>query len=286
LRPGKWFVVKKVRVNKFIILFLVALVMSACLPVEEQSPTAAPSTATATLTPLPSATIIWFPPTPTFTPAPSHEVEPTRDLHSGLDRVILEDSFTDTTAWATSRSETGSVAFGKQELTLAVALPRASLISFRQKPQLSDFYLEIDVLPSLCRSGDNYGLLMRASSTIDFYRLLLNCDGQVRLERMRNGKLAVLQDWMTSGQILPGGMMRSRLGVWLQKDELRVNINQVSLFTAHDPAWTTGQLGVFARSAGDTPLTVSFSKLVVYGLGSYQPPLKSKTIIPSPTPKR
>ena len=260
--------------SRSIAFFLIALAMTACLPVEA-SPTAAPPTETKPPTPLPSATIIWFPATATFTPFPTREIIPTQDYHPGTGEIFLEDFFDDPASWATSRTAVGSVAFGQQELTLAVASPRGSLLSLRSSPQVNDFYLEIDTLPSLCRPGDIYGLLLRASSPIDYYRLMVNCNGQVRMERLKNGKVVLLQDWITSGQIFPGGMIRLRLGVWALKDEMRVFVNDVYHFTVRDPVWISGQVGVFARSAGETPLTVNFSHLVVRSLAP--PPLTHAT---------
>lgn len=267
--------------------------LTGCLSVEV-SPTAPPLTPTASLTPLPSATIIWFPATATYTPFPTQVTTPTQEMLSGLGEIIVKDSFTAGETWDTSRTAAGSVAFGLQELTLAVAAPQTFLSSQRRSLQLYDFYLEIDVLPSLCLAKDAYGLLLRASSAIDYYRLLVTCDGQLRMERLKNGKPVILQDWMNSGQIFPGGMMRSRLGVWALGEEMRVFVNGVYHFSVRDPVWRNGQVGVFARSAGDTPLTVSFSNLLIFDLIGGQPipaistprPGSSSTPVRSVTPTR
>lgn len=265
--------------------FLITLSLSACFPIEA-SPTTFPlvPSETATVTPMPSATIVWFPATATFTPPPTHEVEPTQDLHPALDEVILSDSFTNPDLWQTSRTTVGSIAFGNRELTLAVASERGMLHSLRADAQLDDFYLEIDALPSLCRAEDAYGLLLRASSAIDAYRLLVKCDGQLRMERLKNGEYLVLQDWTTSGQVFPGGMIRVRLGVWALKDELRVYINDVFQFAVRDVVWPAGQVGIFARSAGKNPLTVNFSNLVVYHLDPSGAVPRESTPAPTGTP--
>jgi hypothetical protein len=64
----------------------------------------------------------------------------------------------------------------------------------RESPQMTDFYLEIDAQPSLCRDGDAFGLLLRAASNADFYRSD-ELHGQVRMERVMNGRFTVLRDW-------------------------------------------------------------------------------------------
>jgi len=243
--------------------------MSACLPeptpLAVEPPTATP---TITLTPTITGTIVWFPPTSTFTAMPTQEMTPTEDPRPALGDVLLEDDFSDTKQWQTMRTGIGSVAYGKNELTLAVVATRGNLMSFRKTPQLGNYYLEMDVLPSMCLDGDAYGLLLRANSPLDYYRLLINCSGHIRMERLKNGKFVVLQDWQPSGQVLPGGLMRNRVGVWAKDDELRVFVNDVHQFTVKDALWKSGTVGVFARSAGDSPLTVNFSNLTVYNLGT------------------
>lgn len=259
--------------------WLVALVTltSACLPPQPLSPIPLPtSTETTTVTPTTTTTIVWFPPTATFTLFPTAVVSPTENFQPNLGPLILEDDYTDQGAWPTMRSADGSVAYGNQELTLAVAVPGGALVSLRQAPLVNDFYLEIDAMPSLCRSNDTYGLLLRASSILDFYRLMVNCNGQLRVERLKNGYAVLIQDWTPSGQIPPGGMMRTRLGVWSLNDEMRVFVNGIFQFSFRDPVWTSGQIGVFARSAGDTPMTVNFSNLSIYRL--------SEGRLPPPTP--
>lgn len=254
-------------VSRLACSMLLLVLLCGCLPEAAPLPTPQP-TATQTVTPTVTATIVWFPPTATYTPAPTQKVEPTADLRPSLGEVILTDDFTDTSQWLTSRTAAGSVAYGKGELTLAVSQPKGSLLSLRKSPQLYNFYAEIDAQPSLCRDGDAYGLLLRSASAGDFYRLLVNCSGQVRLERVKNSKNALLYDWTASGQLQPGGMQVTRLGIAAQGSELKIFVNDVYQFSVKDPVFTSGVVGVYARAAGETPLTVNFSNLVIYNLGA------------------
>jgi hypothetical protein len=265
---------------------LILLALAGCLP-DPATPAALLPTATATITPTVTATIVWFPATATFTPAPTQEQQPTPDLRPALGSILLEDPFFDKTHWPTSRTEAGSVAYGVSDLTLAVSQAKAMLVSMRKGPALDNFYLKIDVQPGLCSGEDEYGLLLRASSAQDFYRLLVTCSGRIRLERLKGGRVLPLQDWLPSGQLPPGGLMRSTLQVWAQGADLRVFINDVYQFSVRDPVWASGMIGVFARSAGDLPLTVSFSNLVVYQAGPARLlPTLTPTIQPTPTSTR
>jgi hypothetical protein len=266
-------------------LLLLSIMVAACLPdVPEPVPTLPLETATPT--PDLTDTIVWFPPTATYTPAPTRESTPTPELRPLEGDVILIDTFTEREGWQVARSVVGSIAYGQDELTLAVSSPRGLLVSFRSAPALADFYLEVNVEPNLCRGSDAYGLLLRAQSSGDYYRLLLNCNGEVRFERLMNSRSLPLHDWIGSG-LPPGGMIPARLGVWALKDEMRVFVNGVHQFTVRDKTWNGGQIGVFARSAGDTPLTVSFSQLEVYTVeGGRLPPMPAATEArPSATPK-
>ena len=44
---------------------------------------------------------------------------------------------------------------------------------------------------------------------------------------------------------------------------MRFFVNDIYIFTIKDPVFTSGQLGLVARSAGETALTVNFKELVV-----------------------
>jgi hypothetical protein len=258
--------------------------LAGCLPAPP-SPTPLPSTATATVVPSPTATIIWFPATETPTSLPTRAIEPTADMRPGVGDLLFADDFTDKKLWQTSRTTTGNIAYGKSELTLAVVADKGTLASFRGSPELKDFYLEINALPSLCRAGDTYGLLFRAASAGDFYRLMVGCDGRLRMERVKGGKFAILSDWQVSGQVLPGGMIATRLSLWVRGEEMRVFVNDVYHFTVRDPVFTSGTLGVFARAGGDSPLTVSFSKLSVYSLSGSSIAVAKPTQTGQPTKK-
>lgn len=243
--------------------------MTACLPqagAGSAAVTAAPSPADvapspqATLTP----TIDWFPatPTPTFLPhQPSVESSlPTLEARIETGKILLQDDFSHPGAWQTQATALGTVAYGQNELSLAIPNVRATLVSLRQQPVFSDFYLEITVTPSLCRGTDAYGLLLRVNSDQDYYRWILTCAGSMRLERVKGQVPAVLQDW-TPRAARPDA---TRLGVWASGTTLRFLVDQIVQFEVHDPIFPSGGLGVFARSSGENALTVSFSDLIVY----------------------
>lgn len=266
--------------RRLLLIISLTLLLNACIGLE---PKLAEPLPTSTPTPTATATKVWFPPTVTPTTVTTRAIVPTPEKRPGIGEIVLSDTFSEQTEWQTARNNLGSVAFGRNELTIAIAGQRGIINSLRETPILDDFYLEITASPSLCRDIDTYGILLRAGSNIDYYRYVIGCNGQIRLERLKNGKIAVLQNWIPSGQVPPGSPLVLRLGVWAMDDELRFFINDIYQFNIHDPVWRSGQIGLFARSGSDSPLTVSFSDLKVNYLSemSQEPLIPTAPIIPT-----
>jgi hypothetical protein len=178
--------------------------------------------------------------------------------------VILEDDFSEADVWQTFQSPSGNIAIGKNRLNIAINSPRVLLTSFRNTPELGDFYLEITTRASLCDDLDEYGLILRAASEADFLRYSLSCDGQVRLDRITGGDAASPVPWTYSGEVPPGAPGTTRLAVWALGAEMRFFINNRYQFSLNEPVLLSGRIGVFARSASDSPVSISFSELIIY----------------------
>jgi len=270
-----------------------ALLLAACSGMQ-----AAP---TGTPTPLPSetatATTVWFPATDTPTFFATQFAAPTLDSPPGVGEMIYSDAFDQPAEWETSSSAQASSMVTRNRLVLSISEPGAapfSMLSLRGEPVVGDFYAEASVDLSLCSGKDEYGMLVRAGSNADFYRYVVNCSGQVRLERVRAGVSYPLLDWLTSGDAPTGAPAQVKLGVRAAGRELRVYLNDHYQFSQSDPVFSSGTIGFFILSSGKTPVTVSFSDLSVYSV-SYIPqaptPVPSNTTVPttsegseSPTP--
>ena len=262
-------------------LLLFLLGAAGCAPL-----IAEPTAVLETASPIPSttATIDWFPATATATLAPVIELTPTPTPDLGLGEVLLSDDFAESGSWQTFQTTAGSAAYGDHEFTLAVSSSKGYLTSLRSQPDLSNFYLEVSVNPSLCQAGDSYGLLLRALNEWSYYRWVITCDGQTRLERVKDGFAVLVQDWLYGAQIRPGAEVELRLGVWMYANQMRFFVDGVEQFSARDPVWTNGVVGFFARAGGDTPLTVNFSALSVRAVTASSLPTSSATPVPSVNP--
>jgi hypothetical protein len=235
-------------------------------------------TATATVTPTASETIIWFPATSTSTIVPTKAAEPTENFHPGVGDVLEKDDFSRPALWSTKTGSGGNITLSKNELILAVQDEKAYIASLFSSDALASVSVEVTSNVTLCKAEDSYGFLIRATNEMNGYRFLVNCLGQVKLEILRSGKPYTLVDWMQSGQVLPGSPYQLRLRVWMVKDELRFFLNDVFQFSARDSQFAAGKVGLFARQAADTPITVSYSNLVIRSIDAGY-------VLPKATPK-
>lgn len=246
-----------------LVLFAGSLLLSGCLPgasTRTPLPSDTPAPPTATITP----TIVWFPATRTPTPFPTPVITPTLETSSLAGELLLQDDFSSGEAWPLARTAGSSIALGVNELTLALSTPDGYLYALSEEPLLDDFYLEVTASPAICRGEDEYGLLLRVSPALEFYRLSLSCNGQVRLDKYFQGKASSPVPWMYSGQVPPGAPSQSRLAVVARGREMAFFVNGEQQFTLSDPSLVSGAIGFFIRAAGEEAVTVSFSNLEIY----------------------
>jgi len=248
-----------------LLLSMLILGLSSCAPLmppPPPPPTETPLGPTVT----PTATTVWFPPTPTNTPMPTATLSltPTIDTRPQFGNLLFQDDFSTSVSWSSGRVSDGRISPGQNELSLVVTRDKGYLYSIRPGVALSDFYLEINASPSICRDGDEYGLLLRVSPDMDFYRFSLSCRGEARVDRFLNNAASSPQPPILSGAVPPGAPSISRLAVWAVGKEMRFYANGEYLFTVIDPTIPMGYIGVFVRAATEDMVSVSFSDLKVY----------------------
>jgi hypothetical protein len=259
----------KLEIASSLAFLAMTMILSACLPSESILPTETPPFSD---TPPPSPTIVWFPPsaTPTLLAFPTHTVTP--EMNPGIGSIILNDDFSNDLVWDIASSDQGSAAIGRNRLSLA-AQPGIYLSSFRRDVILSDFYAEITARPSLCRGDDNYGIIIRSTGD-SFYRFTLTCNSMISAERIRSSVRLLMQGPTPSGDAPPGAPGEVHIGMWAVGSEMRLFLNGRFQFSITDLSTPSGAFGVFARGAGDTPVSVIFSDLLVYDV-DYVPPTRT-----------
>lgn len=241
------------------LVIVCGLLLSGCSGAGLESITATPRPPSPT--PLQTTTPIWFPATATVTPQIVRTQPATPEMLVGLDSILATDDFSDTATWDTAASDQGSASISRDRLTLAVQ-PGVYMISLQRNIIAGDFFAEITARPSLCRGEDEYGFLVRANA-ITYYRFSLTCDGQVHAERISLKERHELFEAVISGDVPLGAPGEVRIGVWAAGSELRLFLNGRFQFSFTDSNLSAGSMGVFAHATGETPLTVTFSDLVV-----------------------
>ena len=183
-------------------------------------------------------------------------------MSPGIGDVTLSDDFSDKSAWDIAVSDQGSAAISRNRLTLAVQ-PGIYLASLRRDITFGNFYAEISARTSLCRAEDNYGIIVRSVGS-SFYRFVLSCNGFIHVERIKNGTKLIIYEAVPSGDAPLGAPGEVRIGMWAVGSEMRLFLNGRFQFSIIEKTFPSGAFGVFARSMGDTPVTVTFSDLTVY----------------------
>lgn len=245
------------------------LLLTACSSMGTNVITATPRPPTPT--PPQTPTTVWFPATDTPTPQPFRTQAPTPEMLIGLGVILTTDDFTSRT-WTTASSDQGSASISRERLTLAVQ-PGIYMISLKEDLVADNFYAEITARPSLCRGADEYGFLVRANA-VTYYRFALTCNGQAHAERISSKERHDLHTPVLSGDVPPGAPGEVRIGVWAAGQEMRLFLNGRYQFSITDFNLSSGTVGVFARATGNTPVTVTFSDLVVRRV-DYIPPTRT-----------
>jgi hypothetical protein len=234
-------------------------ILSACTALDNLNAT--PIAVIPTETPLPTSTIVWFPPsaTPTFEAFATNP--PTPEKRPGLGDEIITDDFSDSSLWDIAKSNQASADIADNRITLA-AQSLIYMTSLRRELFIDDYYAEITARPSLCRGEDSYGLIIRANGGT-YYRFALSCNGTTYMDRLSNGTKLTMQKPIASGDVPPGAPGEVRIGIWAVNREMRLFLNGRYQFGISDPSYPIGTIGVFVNSSGDTPTIVSFSDLVI-----------------------
>ena len=244
-----------------LLTMILGLTLNGCTPYKEtQVLNTVPVTDTS---PPPTPTIIWFPPSATPPPHVLPTKDPTPEQKPGVGSALLTDNFSSGADWNTASSDDATIDVSNNQLTIAVQ-PGIYAVSLRQNVSFDNFYAEVTARPSLCRAGDEYGLLFRAPNNVAYYRFVLSCNGTDHVERWSVKTPHLLQPATPSSDVPPGAPAEVRLGVWAVGSEFHFFLNDRYQFSVIDKNYKAGMLGVFATSTGTTPVTIAFSDLVVY----------------------
>jgi hypothetical protein len=177
---------------------------------------------------------------------------------------MLEDNFEDSAAWSTTTSKDASATIANGRLNLVLNQRDSTLLTTRNTPTFTNFYVEITANPNYCKGEDEYGLVVRNLDG-DHYRLALSCDGRAKVDRVRNG-LSRQAGWLESRAVPSVAPSSSRLAVWAAGSQMHFFVNDLYLFSITDSLLFKGNIGVFVHTSGEDDVSVSFSNLQVWAV--------------------
>jgi hypothetical protein len=188
----------------------------------------------------------------------------TPDYMPGLGKILYSDDFTDPDIW----SDLGTDYIRAGRLTLA-ASNGAYLMSLNQELFVSDFYAEVVAHLNLCRTADEYGILVRAIPA-SYYRFTLTCNGEVQADRIINRARTPLKLPYPTMDAPRGSPSDVKIAIWAVGGEMRLFLNDFYQFSVSDPVMPSGSLGFFVRASEDSPVTISFSDLIIRAVNPNQ----------------
>ncbi len=272
----------------FVTMFLLSALAGCSLP-REVAPEMTPTVLQVTQTP--SATIVWFPATSTPTRQITIKPSSTPDASIQYGNLVIDDQFEIQSDWIHGAFPAGNIDFGDGSINLAVASPGGTLTSLRTDTFTDDFYLEVSITASLCKREDTFGVVFWATNDRTYHRVVFNCGGLFRIEKVSNGKVSALTDWAASAQAARTPGVPFRVGLWVGGGLVRIYLNN-AFQASQKLAPTAGGIGFFTSSNATSAVTIQFSDLQLYEVSVVDYPATStptvrptKTALPTiPTP--
>lgn len=132
-------------------------------------------------------------------------------------------------------------------------------------PTVTNFYMEATAqTPQQCSGKDAYGLVFRADTADQGYRLEIFCDGIYRLVAFSPSGIQVLAGG-THEAINAGPNQINRLAVWVENKVIVIHINGVAITGFEDNTFrAAGRFGFTITAEETEPFTVLFDDLAFW----------------------
>lgn len=247
----------------YITTLCLCLALLACVPLESEPK--ATNTPLPTHTPVPTATIDWFPATPTnISPSKTSPAEQDHPEPAPNREVLFEDDFSDETLWQTYNEAAYKIIYEPNALSVVVLGEKVETESLSAYILPGNFYLEFTVETALCSENDRYEIVFWRNDVSGTYRFWANCQGQLMVDRVLPEGVMPITKWESARKFVPNAPARNVFGIQAIDGQLDFFVNGSYQFSLQSRSKLEGHLGLIARSAGDTPLSVRFSDLIVY----------------------
>ena len=245
-------------------ILLSCLFLSACFP-EVPAPVLEPSaTLVPSETPIPTVTIDWFPATATKPhPTPTPQPDQTRPEDTERGNILVEDDFSDDSLWETQNKADVKVSYEPNALSMVITGEKSEAISLSKHILPSSFFMTLTIETSMCSDDDQYGIIFWRNSTSGTFRFWANCSGQLMVDRVLPDGTTRLVNWESARKLVPGTPSSNVFAILAQNGKLEFFVNDTFQFSLQTRPELQGGLGIIARTAGSTDLSIRFSDLLI-----------------------
>lgn len=256
------------RMHRAIVSAFTILLAAGCSSATPAAQPLAPS-----VTPESTATSVinWFPETATPVAFASPPIRSPAAQAMPAGKVLLSDGFAADQRWEPFLSSPAAVTHQDDRLIIGAQPGAGSVASFLQGPIFSDFVLKVNVGLGLCSNADQYGVLFRAPARSAYYRFSVTCGGVSQVVKVKSGTTTVLRPATNTPGAPLGAPATLDLGIVANGNKLSFYINDHFQFEVQDTGYASGAIGLFAGAGGSTPVTVSFSDLVISAIAATSP---------------
>jgi len=243
------------------------LTMAAAQPAILQAQTSTPTiTPTPEFSPTPLPALPTLPSINTATPIPPSV--PTRqpgDPALRLGDATWSDTFDSGDNWSEFSTSGSSIEIRDGELFFTVVNPTSAPVWSVSWPNLSNFYLEVQVrTPAACSGKDRFGLVFRSPDPAQGYRFEISCDGQYSAVVFDENSSQLIVAWASSTHLAAGPNQINRIGIWAEGKVISFHVNGQAVAGLEHNDYRSGTFGVTVTSENTENLTIAFDDLAFW----------------------
>jgi len=181
--------------------------------------------------------------------------------------ILFEDQFVrgQTGNWLTDTDVAGQSLVIDETLVIQVSEPNTVQYVTLQDPEFSDFILEFDVTQLEGSRNSTHGVLLRVTSSEQFYRFVLTGNGEFAVEKyMAGGGWDRLTDgWLETGAILRGNNQTNQVRIEAIGVSMVFYVNSQLVTQIVDPSYERGRIAFSAGTFGVPGSRVAFDNVMV-----------------------
>lgn len=217
----------------------------------------------------PTPPVTWFPATSTPTAFPHASSTPAPIAQSGIGDLISDTDLIDPANWSnvsTNPDDPNKLIWNDGALYFAMNQPPSSIFSLNKNLLLTNFYMEVEFAVNRCSPNDTYGITFLAANERFGDRLVLRCDGNIRIMQARDNLNLPLTDWVYTGAAPPSAPGTVKAAIWSYNGELRFFLNDQIQFTLLDRYYSSGGIGFFVEAKDPAGMNIKIHNLKLYNL--------------------